>query len=287
MRRVQERIANYLVTRLLEREMATREEPPGRLEVRIGGLLQGLARLRNGLVERRHELRGRVQWSCFVIRSVLRRDIQLVQRDGPCRPTMECWRPDPTSSRAPSTSREASNRACPMAPVRARAATWPPRCRALPETIQSWSCRTSKHRRSHDHPFTASNGAVPHTQSGTSGSRRSDDSQLALQDASSRTARSSRARRSGSRKQSISTIFRRVHRGDRSRAGCCLRDRLHELRNRRRSRARRLGTGSQFWQRGTRRRGAANRHCPGSQQSGIRHRGRNRPDSCGVSQPPN
>src|SRR5918992_5746298 len=82
MRRVQERVANHLVTRLLEREMTTREEAPGGLEVRIGGLLQGLARLGNGLVECRNELRARVQWCWFVFRSVFRRDIQLVLRDG-------------------------------------------------------------------------------------------------------------------------------------------------------------------------------------------------------------
>jgi hypothetical protein len=53
MRRVQERIANHLVTRLLERELATRKEAPGGLEMRIGGLLQSLASLGHGLVERR------------------------------------------------------------------------------------------------------------------------------------------------------------------------------------------------------------------------------------------
>src|SRR5688500_20259629 len=53
---------------------------------------------------------------------------------------MECSRPDPTGSRAPSTSRAASTPACPLAPVRARAATWPLRSRALSETIRSSSC---------------------------------------------------------------------------------------------------------------------------------------------------
>src|SRR5918993_5054431 len=81
MRRVQERIPNHLVTRLLEREMTAREEAPGGPEVFIGGRLQGLARLRHGLVERRNQLRARVQGSWFVIRSVLRRDIQLVKGD--------------------------------------------------------------------------------------------------------------------------------------------------------------------------------------------------------------
>ena len=67
MRRVQERVAYDLMARLLERELPAREETPGRLEVGVGGLLKGLARLRNGPVERRHELRGRVQWSWFVL----------------------------------------------------------------------------------------------------------------------------------------------------------------------------------------------------------------------------
>src|SRR5688500_20292404 len=62
MRRVQEGIANHLVTRLLERQLTGREQAPGRLEMRIGSRLQGLARLGNGLVERRHELRACVQW---------------------------------------------------------------------------------------------------------------------------------------------------------------------------------------------------------------------------------
>src|SRR5215510_11864235 len=62
--------------------MTARKEAPGCLEMRIGGLLQGLARLSNGLVERRNQFRARVQWSRFVLRSVFRSDIQLVQRDG-------------------------------------------------------------------------------------------------------------------------------------------------------------------------------------------------------------
>ena len=68
MRGVQERIANHVVTRLLEREPATREEAPGRPEMRIAGLLQGLARLGYGLVERRNELRARVQRRWLVLR---------------------------------------------------------------------------------------------------------------------------------------------------------------------------------------------------------------------------
>ena len=51
----------------------------GGLELRIGGLLQRLARLGHSLVERRNELRARVQWSGFVPGPVFRRDIQLVK----------------------------------------------------------------------------------------------------------------------------------------------------------------------------------------------------------------
>src|SRR5688500_15855739 len=81
MRRAQESVANHLVTRLLERELTAREQAPGRLEMRIGSRLQGLARLGNGLVERRHELRARVQWSRSLARPSLGRDIQLVLCD--------------------------------------------------------------------------------------------------------------------------------------------------------------------------------------------------------------
>src|SRR5262245_52025543 len=67
---------------------------------------------------------------------------------------MECSRPDPTSSRAPSTAGAASNRACPLGPVRGRVATWPLRSRALPKTIQSSSygyLQTQRHP-AHDQP---------------------------------------------------------------------------------------------------------------------------------------
>src|SRR5688572_21916438 len=57
---------------------------------------------------------------------------------------MECPRPDPTNSRTPWISRAASSRACPKVPVRVLAATWRPRFRALPETIQSSSSITSR-----------------------------------------------------------------------------------------------------------------------------------------------
>jgi hypothetical protein len=58
---MQERIANHVVTRLLECEMTTRKESPGSFKVRIGGLLQGLARLIDGLVEGCNQFRARVQ----------------------------------------------------------------------------------------------------------------------------------------------------------------------------------------------------------------------------------
>jgi hypothetical protein len=67
MRRVQERIANHVVTWLLERDVTAREEAPGCSEVRVGGLLQGFSRLRDGLVERSNELRARIQWSRLYI----------------------------------------------------------------------------------------------------------------------------------------------------------------------------------------------------------------------------
>ena len=51
MRRVQECIANHLVTRLLERELTAREQTPGGVEVRIVCLLQCLARLGNAGAE--------------------------------------------------------------------------------------------------------------------------------------------------------------------------------------------------------------------------------------------